>query len=92
MTGIVAHHTPGSLSAIAPSNAPISSSNKRANAADGSDPSISIEALPRAFAQDFILVHQGDKEGGVNCSYSSDEAIPMVGRFFVQADTMRFVG
>lgn len=93
VTGIVAHHTPGSLSAMPHSNAPNSTTNKRGgNAADGSDASVSIDSLPRAFSQNFILVHQGDKEGGVNCSSGADDKRPIVGRFFVQADTLRFVG
>lgn len=94
VSGIVAHHTPGSLSAMPPSNAPTSTTNNRrgTNAGDGSDPDVPIESLPRAYTQNFILVHQGDKEGGVNCSSTQDNTRPIVGRFFVQADTFRFVG
>jgi hypothetical protein len=93
---VVAHHTPDALSALPASNAPnsaSSSTNKRGgNAADGSDPSVPVDSLPRFFTQNFILVNRADKEGGVNCSSGTDDSHPIVGRFFVQADTLRFVG
>ncbi|PWN87838.1 hypothetical protein FA10DRAFT_269122 [Acaromyces ingoldii] len=91
-TGVVAHHTPSSLSAMPPSNAPASStsSSRRGVPAEGSDPSVPIDSLPRAFSQNFVLVNNPQGEGGVNCSAGDEK--PIVGKYFIQADTLRFVG
>lgn len=92
VTGVVAHHTPGSLSALPPSNAPVSSTKKRGgNPADGSDPSVPMSSLGQAFSQNFVLVHQEHRDSGIASSHTQDGQT-MTGRFFVQADTFRFVG
>ncbi|CAO1630118.1 unnamed protein product [Jaminaea pallidilutea] len=116
VAGVVTHHTPTSASALPPSNAP-QSRNRSGNQA-AQDPSLPLDALPRAFSQSFVLVHdpEGKGQGGVLVSWDantsmtlsssnnkggrsngqsqaqSQQAPTIHGRYFVQADQMRFVG
>lgn len=102
VSGVVAHHTPGSLSAMPPSNAPSSTASKpgkrggggggSGNPSDGSDASIPIDALARAFSQNFVLVPIANQESGGIASSHTIENHAMAGRYYVQADAMRFVG
>lgn len=79
-----------------PSNAPTDkSSNRRggsSNPADGGDPSIPADALGRAFSQNFVLVPIAGQEAGGLASAHTIEGHAIAGRYYVQADTMRFVG
>ena len=99
--GIVTHHTPDSVSAQPVSNAPKSASTnvkgKRGRQGGGAPINYvdaPIESLPRAFSQNFSLVSLPQEDGGVNCSGGDERAgFPtLVGKFFVQADSTRFVG
>jgi hypothetical protein len=79
------------------SNAPKSTGKRAASTSgptDGSDSSVPLESLARAFSQNFVLVSQTQEQqasGGVSASFTQDGKT-IAGRFFVQADTFRFVG
>ncbi|KAN0062911.1 hypothetical protein ACQY0O_004732 [Thecaphora frezii] len=103
VSGTVAHHTPESRSAQPASNAPKSSSA----APSKRDADAPMASLPRAFAQNFVLVPMSallraegappghTLEGGVSASTTSGKeasAVTVADKYFVQADTFRFVG
>lgn len=96
VSGTVAHHTPQSLSSKPPSNAPRSAANARGGkprAADGFDPDAPIDSHPRVFSQNFVLVPAPQAEGGVHCAGGENkDGQALSAKFFVQADTFRFVG
>ncbi|KDN38701.1 NTF2-like protein [Tilletiaria anomala UBC 951] len=102
VSGVVTHHTPDSISAQPVSNAPKAATStgkgKGKARGGGSAPQnwvdAPIDSLPRAFSQSFVLVNLPQEDGGVNCSGGDNKGgmQPLVGKFFVQADNVRFVG
>lgn len=88
-----------SSSSAAPKSA--TSSTHGANRNRGNfDPDAPITSHPRAFSQNFVLVDiaavggTASGDGGVACSSATgkDASVTLSGRYFVQADSFRFVG
>ncbi|SPO31227.1 related to ntf2-related export protein 1 [Ustilago trichophora] len=100
VSGTVSHHTPESSSALNPTTttAPKSatSSTHGANRNRGNfDPDAPISSHPRAFSQNFVLIDaQQVGEGGVAVSNATgkDGSVVLTAKFYVQADSFRFVG
>ena len=95
MSGTVGHHTPESLRRIA-SNAPKSTQASSKRRFDVDAP---IEAQPRVFSQTFVLVNGAGAatEGGVPFIWThgkskKDASDSTVAHYFIQADSLRFVG
>lgn len=78
VNGIVSHNTPETVSTLPPSNAPKSAQDANVTP---------YEALPRAFAQSFVLISDLQRDGGIAAADGD-----MSARYFVQADQFRFVG
>ncbi|ETS65173.1 hypothetical protein PaG_00238 [Moesziomyces aphidis] len=103
VSGTVSHHTPESASALA-TTAPKSAtaSTHGANRNRGNfDPDAPVASHPRAFSHNFVLVDATNiaqvvqtGEGGVAVSMTTgkDAQITLSAKYYVQADSFRFVG
>ena len=101
MSGTVAHHTPESLAKNV-SNAPKSAVSTGAPGKRAFDSDAPVESHPRVFSQTFVLVNGAGKgaEGGVPFVWSQQKGrggkdnahAKTVAKYFIQADTLRFVG
>ncbi|SNX86685.1 related to ntf2-related export protein 1 [Melanopsichium pennsylvanicum] len=106
VSGTVSHHTPESSSALNPSisSAPKSATSSTHGVnknRSNFDPDAPISSHPRAFCQNFVLIDasggvqgQGIENGGVACSSvtGKDGSVILTAKYFVQADSFRFVG
>lgn len=69
VSGVVTHHTPGSITTLGDTGAPKSAlGNKKRRANELSH--LPLDSLPRAFSQNFVLVPQPNTPGGVNVNVS----------------------
>ncbi|CCU99410.1 unnamed protein product [Malassezia sympodialis ATCC 42132] len=102
--GTVAHYTPESIVTKDPSNAPKSATSTGGGSKKKFDADAPIESYPRVFSQTFVLINGAgtNTEGGVPFVWTpaknnknknqTDPDLRTVAKYFIQADSLRFVG
>ncbi|SHO78735.1 Uncharacterized protein MSYG_3082 [Malassezia sympodialis ATCC 42132] len=104
VSGTVAHYTPESIVTKDPSNAPKSATSTGGGSKKKFDADAPIESYPRVFSQTFVLINGAgtNTEGGVPFVWTpaknnknknqTDPDLRTVAKYFIQADSLRFVG